>query len=156
MKAALKAALLAELESALATARAAHEAAVEGATHEDARAENDKDTRGLEQSYLARGHAERVATLDAAVVAVGAMAVRAFADGEPIAVGALVTVREDAAVARYFIAPEGGGTVLAGGAVSVVTPASPLGRALIERTVDDDVELRVGAKLRELSIAAVD
>ena len=55
----LKAVLLAQLEAALATARAAHKAAVEGATHAEARPENDKDTRGLEQSYLARGVAQR-------------------------------------------------------------------------------------------------
>jgi len=36
---------------------------VEGATHEENKPENDKDTRALEQSYLARGQAQRVVEL---------------------------------------------------------------------------------------------
>ena len=39
----------------LASLQRAHRATVEGATHEEAKPENDKDTRALEQSYLARG-----------------------------------------------------------------------------------------------------
>ena len=35
-----------------------------GATHEEAKPEDDKDTRALEQTYLARGQAERVAAAE--------------------------------------------------------------------------------------------
>ncbi|HEX2686728.1 MAG TPA: hypothetical protein VHN14_08920, partial [Kofleriaceae bacterium] len=57
-KATLKAELVAQLVAALDLAQRAHAAALEGATHAEARAENPKDTRGLEQSYLARGQAQ--------------------------------------------------------------------------------------------------
>src|SRR4051812_27465742 len=90
----LKAALLVALEAELAAARSAHAAAVEGATHAEARPENDKDTRGLEQSYLARGHAQRVAELEAAIAYVGAWLVRDFAGTEAIAIGAIVDLEE--------------------------------------------------------------
>ncbi len=154
IKAALLRELVERLEAALATARAAHTSAVEGATHDDARAENDKDTRGLEQSYVARGQAQRVAELEAAVAETGALALRTFGAGAAIAMSSLVTVDEDDGEQRFFIAPHGGGTVLAGG-VQVVTPSSPLGRALLGKRVDDEVELRLPAKLRRFVVSEI-
>ncbi|MDQ3339118.1 MAG: GreA/GreB family elongation factor [Myxococcota bacterium] len=155
-KASLRDELHAALVSALETARAAHAAAVEGATHSEAKAENDKDTRGLEQSYLARGQAQRVAELEAAASDVAAMKLRTFADGDAVAMSALVVVEDDGKQQRYFIAPGGGGTALrpvAGSraAIQVVTPASPIGTALIGKRVDDVVEFRG----RELAIVSV-
>jgi transcription elongation GreA/GreB family factor len=150
-KAGLRAELHAQLTQALETAQAAYDAAIEGATHPEARAENDKDTRGLEQSYLARGQAQRVAELEAALADVGAMKLRAFGDGDPIAMSALVEVTSGDERRQYFVAPGGGGNVLAGD-VQVITPASPLGRALLGKRVDDEVELKLGDKTRQLEI----
>ena len=151
-KAALRDELHAALVRVLEIARAAHAAAVEGATHSEAKAENDKDTRGLEQSYLARGQAQRVAELEAAASDVAAMALRAFGATAAAAMSALVTVEdEDGDRRAYFVAPGGGGTVLAGG-VHVVTPASPVGGALLGKRTGDVVELRG----RELEVVAID
>ena len=153
-KAALKAALIAQLAAALEGAERAHAAAREGATHTEARAENDKDTRGLEQSYLARGQAQRVAELAAGVAAVTALAVRGFGPADPVALGALVTVEEDGDEEQLFVAPYGGGSEIGDG-VQVVTPSSPLGRALLGKRVDDDVELRLPGRLRTLVVVAI-
>jgi len=150
----LRAELLAALEAALVTARAAHATAIEGATHPEAKAENDKDTRGLEQSYLARGVAQRVADLEAAVHDVGRLVLRAFSRTDPVALTALVTIDEDGETETLFIAPAGGGTMLSGG-VQVVTTSSPLGRALLGKRVDDDVELKLPGKTREFSITEI-
>jgi transcription elongation GreA/GreB family factor len=153
-KAALKAELIAQLASALDSAQRAHAAALEGATHAEARAENPKDTRGLEQSYLARGQAQRVAELEAGLAAVTALAVRAFAADAPIALGALVTIDDDGEPKQLWLAPHGGGSALAGG-VQVVTPSSPLGRALLGKRIDDEAELRLPGGLRTLIVLAV-
>jgi transcription elongation GreA/GreB family factor len=153
-KAALRTELVAALEEALAAARAAHATAIEGATHPESKAENDKDTRGLEQSYLARGVAQRVVDLEAAVADVTRLELRTFAGGAPIAMSALVTVDEDGAEQRFFLAPAGGGTVLSGN-VQVVTTSSPLGRALLGKRVDDDVELKLPGKTRAFVISAI-
>jgi transcription elongation GreA/GreB family factor len=149
-KATLRSELHVALLQALEIARVAHAAAVEGATHSEAKAENDKDTRGLEQSYLARGQAQRVAELEAAASDVAAMKLRTFADGDAIAMSALVVVEDDGKQQRYFIAPGGGGTTLRD--VQVVTPASPIGTALIGKRVDDIVEFR-GRELEIVSVA---
>ena len=155
MKDRLKAELIAVLEASLATARAAHAAAIEGSTHEEARAENDKDTRGLEQSYLARGQAQRVAELEAAIGDVTALALRTFTAKSPVALSALVTVDEDDGEHRFWLAPAGGGSVLADN-IQVVTPNSPLGQALLGKRLDDEVELRLPGKLRSFVVTAID
>jgi transcription elongation GreA/GreB family factor len=150
-KEALRDELVAQLTASLDAARAAHAAAVEGATHSEARAENDKDTRGLEQSYLARGQALRVEEIEAAVAEVATLALRRFGPRDPVAIGAVVTVDEDGDELRYFVAPHGGGIALAGGAVQVVTARSPLGVALVGR----HVEVRLPGRLRAFVIAAI-
>ena len=154
-KAALKAELEASLTAALELAKAAHAAATEAATHSESRAENDKDTRGLEQSYLARGQAMRVAELETALVRLAVFAVPSFGGGARVALGALVTVDDDGEHEQLFVATDGGGTLLANGSVRVVTPQSPLGRALLGRGVDDEIELRLPNGVRNLSIVAI-
>lgn len=146
-KADLKRELLEQLEAQLATARSSHAAATEAAISDEARAENDKDTRGLEQSYLARGHAQRVADLEAAVAAIAVLPTTPM---KSIAVGALVTVEEHERTRELYIAGHGGGLVL-DGEVTVVTPSSPIGRALLGKRVDDEAELGT----RSLAITAL-
>jgi len=136
----------------LDTRERAHRAAREGATHEEARPENDKDTRALEQSYLARGEAARVDQLRTSLTEVQAMALRAFLEDERAALGALVTLEEDGEELVLWLAPHGGGSRLAGGRVQVVTPASPLGRAVLGKVAGDDVTVAVAGRTRELSI----
>src|SRR4029078_794252 len=97
----------------------AQQATREGATHEDAKPENDKDTRALEQSYLARGQARRVAELRTAILDVEAMAWVASGEAQPVALGALVSVEEEGQGSLLFLAPHGGGSALSNGSVQV-------------------------------------
>jgi transcription elongation GreA/GreB family factor len=147
----LKTELIAALTAAVETARAAHRAATEGATHTEARQENDKDTRGLEQSYLARGQAQRVAEIEIGLAQVSAMTLRSFAAGDAVALGALVTLEEGDAERLVFVAPHGGGTVLSGD-VRVVTPSSPFGSTLLGKHVDDAVNVPLQDRVRSLVI----
>jgi transcription elongation GreA/GreB family factor len=150
-KARLRTELLGRLEAQLATARAAHAAAIEGAIDDEARPENDKDTRGLEQSYLARGYAQRVAELEAAVAAIAAMTI---ANQSRVAIGAVVVALDDDRERAFFIAGHGGGVEL--GDVTVLTPTTPLGRALLGRRVDDDCEVVAGGTQRTLAITSIE
>lgn len=150
MKTALRDELVRVLREALAAAESAHAATVEGAFHSEAKAESDKDTRAVEQSYVARGQAMRVEELRTGVAEVERMS---LAPSEKIKAGSLVVAEDaDGGEKRYFVAPAGGGTALGGGTVQVVTPKSPLGRALCGKEVDDEVEL--GA--RALTITKID
>lgn len=153
-KAELRDTLARIVEADLLTAERAQKAAAEGATDEEAKPENDKDTRALEQSYLARGQAQRVEELRTALGLVRSMPTRDFGDDAPIALGALVSASVDDAERSYFVAPGGGGAELEGG-VQVVTPGSPLGRALLGRREGDETELGAGGRTRLIEITRV-
>jgi transcription elongation GreA/GreB family factor len=155
-KRALRDELLRILEEDLRAAHAAHRATTEGATHAEAKPENDKDTRALEQTYLARGQAMRVEELTTGVAEVQGMPVRAITADGPVSLGALVHVCEGDDRRLYFIAPHGGGAKLEGGAVHVVTPKSPLGRGLIGKRTGEMCEVVVAGKRRELEIEAIE
>jgi transcription elongation GreA/GreB family factor len=147
--------LLARLEAELRAAEAAQRATHEAATHEEARPENDKDTRALEQSYLARGQARRVEELRIAVAETRAIPLRAFDADTPIALSALVTTSDDRGEQRVLLALHGGGEELSDG-VRVITTRSPLGRALLGKVVGDEVELqKSGAETRTLTVLDV-
>ena len=146
-----------QLEADLQTATAAQQATMQGATHEEAKPENDKDTRALESSYLARGQAARVAELSEALAALKTLEPRAFTEHSPLALGALVAL-EDERERRtcYVLLPAGGlrldtpeGTVLS------ITSSSPMGRALLGKHEGDDVEISVPGGLREYTISEV-
>lgn len=153
-KQALKDELLMLIEGELAVLERAQAASREAATHEEAKPENDKDTRAIEQSYLASGQAARVGELRANVIELRAMALRAFEKDQPIALGALVTIEENDEEKTLFLAPQGGGTILK--TAQVVTPRSPLGRALIGRRAGDDLEVTIGPKKRAMLISRVE
>ena len=154
-KAALKEELVAALAADLLVRERAYQAAREAATHPEAKPENDKDTRALESSYLARGEAMRLEELRAALLDVQAMPAQAF-EGGPVRLGALVVTEEDGTRGLFLVAPHGGGARLDDGAVQVVTPKSPLGRALLGASAGDDCEVRLAGKARTLSVVSVE
>ncbi|MGE0547956.1 MAG: GreA/GreB family elongation factor [Kofleriaceae bacterium] len=154
-KSALVGELIAILREALVTAQQSHAAAIDGATNEESRAENEKDTRGLEQSYLARGQAKRVVELEVMVAELESWVVRSFRRGDRIAISAVITIEEDGELQRLFLAPHGGGTVLAG-PTHVVSPSSPLGHALLGKRIDDEVEIELPGRSRAFVITAIE
>ncbi|HEX4416891.1 MAG TPA: GreA/GreB family elongation factor [Kofleriaceae bacterium] len=79
----------------------------------------------------------------------------------PISVGAIVEVEDaDSGEGRtFFLAPVGAGITLTGpggdGHLSVVTPVSPIGRAVLGRRSGDVIDVTVDGDLREWSITYV-
>ncbi len=161
-KASLRDELARVLAADLAVRESAHRAAVLGATHEEAKPENDKDTRALEQSYLARGEAQRVEELRLALAEVRTLPVTPPAGraddglGPACALGSLVTVEEGEETRVLWVAPHGGGARLAGGRVQVVTPRSPLGRAVLGKRAGDECEVVVAGRTRHVLVARVE
>lgn len=150
--------LIAQAEAEVEVAKRALSSTREAATHEEAKPENDKDTRALEASYLAGAQAERVRELESTVAALKGIKARPFAADDPIAHGALVTL-EAAAETRLvcYVAPVGGGMRVNcdGVDVQLVTPRSPLGQALVGNREGDDIEVQLQGKRRTYSIVAV-
>ncbi|MFP8877134.1 MAG: GreA/GreB family elongation factor [Myxococcota bacterium] len=116
----------------------------EGAVHEETRAEDPKDTRATEASYLARGLAERTEHLRAELERLEAFVPTLSGPEEAVKLGALVRVAEEGAGDTiYFLLPAGGGeSISAGGAiVRVLSPLSPVGQALMGRERGEEFTL---------------
>ncbi|HVH47822.1 MAG TPA: GreA/GreB family elongation factor [Labilithrix sp.] len=159
VKQALVDALLVKLEEELLTMRRAAKDAREAATHEEAKPENDKDTRALEASYLAGAQAARVRDLEGAMKTIAALPLLDLSGGKPIQSSAVVTLEDEKEErTAFFLAPVGGGIVLTVDALSVqvLTPQSPRGQALLGRTQGDVIEVRgKPGPPRELTIVDV-
>lgn len=157
-KAALIAAAMAQLRRDADALRESARQTREGAVHEESRAENDKDTRGLEATYLARGQAARVEEMEEAITKLRFLELRAFGPDDPIGPSALVTLEGEDGERRYLLVPVAGGlrVEVDGRTVQLLTPASPLGRALVGKQTGDEMELRLRGRLREYEIVDVD
>lgn len=149
------AALLGKLEAEHEALIAKATEAARAATHEEARPENDKDTRAIEASYLARGQAARVEALGETLTRLRFLDLRPRT--EVVEVGCLVELVMDEREGLYFLVPMGGGEEIEveGATVRTLTPAAPLGRALLGRRVGDDFELRLGRTLRDVELLAL-
>lgn len=156
-KKALIESLTTHLTEELSVLRAAANAAREGATHEDARAEHQYDTRGLELSYLAGAQAARVHALEAAIETLKTLPVEELPAEAPIRVGAAVEVEGDEGRRTYFLCPVGGGAKLQLGSspVLVITPSSPVAKAVLRRRTGDVVEIRTKGATREVEVVSV-
>lgn len=156
-KAALIQKIIASLDAELAhyaqSARAAHEEA----THEQSKAENKYDTRGLEASYLAHGQSRQAAETLQAREEFASLALRDFGPGDAIDIGAVVELEGADIPALYFIGPRAGGreVVHQQKTILVITPQSPLGSQLLGRRAGDRLTLEIGRSRRDYRIASV-
>ena len=159
-KRALLAELLAELDAELERSTRQAKDAAEGATHEDNRAEGDKDMRSTEASYVARGQAARVADIEEARRKLAALDLEELGEAPTVRAAAIVTVEHAGRRATYFIVPAAGGRRLSGarvGAPEVTTLAttSPLGRALLGLGPGDEAEVATAQGVRAHAVVAV-
>ena len=127
------------------------------ATHEQSKADNKYDTRGLEASYLARGQSKQAAELEAAITEFEKLEARKFAPGEKIEIGALVELKADGETAFYFIGPRAGGTEVVQDEkdVLVITPQSPLGAQLMDKKQGERPQLLLAGRKQSAQIISV-
>lgn len=123
----------------------AAEDARSGATDAEVRSESKYDTRGLESSYLARGHAMKFEALAADVGVLECLECPGFGEKDKIGIGALVGVKMGREPLRFFVLPNGGGIEVETNdglaEVTVVTPESPMGGRLLGLSVGDKFSL---------------
>ncbi|NQZ23918.1 MAG: hypothetical protein HRT53_17935 [Colwellia sp.] len=132
-----------ELSATITAANNAHLAA----TDDQSVAETQYDTLAIEASYLAEGQSRRVAQIQQAKQALTQLVLRDFNEKTAISVGALVQLAQDSDENHwFFLAPAAGGFrgELQGKNYTVVTPTSPMAKALMGKFIDDEVELMVG------------
>jgi hypothetical protein len=125
-----------ELSKNLELALKAAQATYDIATHEDNKAENKYDTRGLEASYLAGAQAERVRDLKETLGIISGIKIKNFEPGEKISVSALINLEISEKESWILLMPKGGGHSVSyeGHIIKVITPESPLGQSLVGKT----------------------
>jgi transcription elongation GreA/GreB family factor len=143
-----------KLSEELAVIEQAAKAAHEAATHEESKAEDQHDTRGLEASYLAGAQAQRAGELQRQILAFRQISAQPT---ERIAEGALVELDLAGKRSHCIYARVGGGFSVQteGKTIQVITPLSPLGEALEGKRAGDSVEVDLQSGTREYEIIAV-
>jgi transcription elongation GreA/GreB family factor len=147
------------------TAEGAAEAALEAA--DEARAALDPTDRqsdsgsAVELARMARGQHQRRERALAELEKLESFHPRPFSEKAPIQVGAIVEIEDEETHQgrTFFLAPAGAGATLLGpggdGHLSVVTPLSPLGRAVIGCRVGDVVDVTLDGDVREWTVTWV-
>ncbi|MGA2181029.1 MAG: GreA/GreB family elongation factor [Verrucomicrobiota bacterium] len=150
--------IIARLTDELAVYFRAANASRAEATHEQNKAEDKYDTRGLEASYLAHGQSRQAAEIESAIVEFEKLAIRKFGDGEAIDPGALVDLETGGERSFYFIGPRAGGmeVVHEKREILVITPQSPLGEQLMGKKQGDQPQLTFGGAKQAAKILKVE
>lgn len=145
------------LQEELAAVTASAQAAREAATHEESKAEDQHDTRGLEASYLAGAQAGRALELQKTIMAFRQLELRDFGAQDRIAAGAIVELEQGRTRTICFVVPFGGGLSVPfdGRTLQLITPQSPLGEELIGRKAGSEFEIEARGGTREYRVISV-
>lgn len=147
--------ILEKLSADLDIAQRAAQTAYETATHEENIAENKYDTLGLEASYLAAGQARRVEEIKQSLALCQNLQLRAYDDQRGIEVGTLLGLEDENGRQQWlFLAPDAAGlkVEVVGQPVTVITPRSPLGKGLLGKRVEDEVEILVAGARQHFTV----
>jgi transcription elongation GreA/GreB family factor len=159
-----KRALVDQLASRIRAAAAVAQRAGEDAAlaARDAATPNEKreDSRvALEYQSLARGQSRRADQARAELAALDAFRPPALGRGAHITLGAVVEVEDGDEGRTFFLAPVGAGVELTGpggdGFLSVVSPSSPVGRAVLGKRAGDEIEVDVNGETRTWRITEI-
>lgn len=134
-----------QLTHSIENAKDAAQAARKDATHDQSKAETQYDSLGTEMSYLADGQNQRLLSLQQALNQVNQFNCQQHHSDDAIKVGSLVSLTDidTAKTQHYIILPFCGGSqvITEEQSVTVVTPQSPFAKKLINKFIDDEVEI---------------
>ena len=140
------------LQEALQSAIKAADQAHATATHSDNVAENKYDTLGLEAAYLAHGQSQRVQECEVEIEQFSKISTTQNANSAPattITTGSLIELLDEKEASNlFFLGPGAAGLkiLIEKREIVVVTPASPLGKALLDRKLYDEISINVGTE----------
>ena len=108
---------------------------------------------------IAKGQALRSERARAELDALDGFAPAPSGKGAKVAMGSLVEIESSEGGRTVFLAPAGAGLELTGpdgdGIISVVTPASPIGKALLGRRAGESFELPLHGDFQEFTVTWV-
>ena len=132
-----------ELNQAISAANEAHAAAVD----DQSVAETQYDTLAIEASYLAEGQSRRVKELEKSINEYQCLTLLDFDEDKPVALSALIQLAADSQSKHwFFIGCAAGGfrCKMNEQHITVITPHSPMGLAMMGKFQEDDIEVKLG------------
>jgi len=147
-------ALLACLSSKLDDITRAARDAASYATDEESRAESKWDTQGIEASFLAAGQAHIARELAEEIDQLVAQRETLLEPRDSVQIGALIHCELQHGKETFFLVPTAGGNTVRCGEreVTTITPATPIGVALIGRTAPTPFNLPNGRPARLVAV----
>ena len=119
--------------------------AAETATHEENVARSKYETKSVEAAYLVEGHLRRNGELENEISAFRSMRIRDFNDESRVLLSALVELeKSDGSIQQVFMGPQAGGRQVLG--ITIVTPLSPLGKAILGKSMGDEILVYINSK----------
>ena len=154
----LVSAIIEQLELQLATAITASQDAHSSATHSENVADNKYDTLAVEAAYLAHGQSMRISELQETIHLYKHFQRPTFTQQSSIRLGALVDLENNMGqVQRVFIGPAAGGHKIGESphTIVVVTTSTPLGQAILDKGIDDEIELTINTRLERFIVVDI-
>ena len=151
--------MITQMESDLATLNASLLENVETETHEENIARSKYETLALEASYLVQGQSRRSEELEQAIEVLRNFELKSFDAMTKVDMSALVTLEFEEGVQRtVLLAPVGGAikVEVEGREISLMTPQSPMGRAIMGHYLNDIVELTVAGKVKDYDLVGLE
>ncbi|OIP98937.1 MAG: transcription elongation factor GreAB [Zetaproteobacteria bacterium CG2_30_46_52] len=136
----------AKLSQDIIVAAEAVKIARDTATHKDCLGSSKYETMGTEASYLAQGQGVRLLELERALAYFKQLALIA---NKSASLGAIVCLESEEGIQQTFcLAADSGGlqVVFAQQTITVITPQSPMGRAMFGKAAGDSFTLTIAGK----------
>jgi len=150
--------IIRHLQTELANATEAAEKAHLAAIDDQSVAETQYDTLAIEAGYLAEGQSRRIQEFQNAIAAYRQLDLGKKSEDSAIGLGSLVQLDGDSDKGHwFFLGPAAAGyrTRIQGQDFTVITPKSPMGQALVDKYLDDEVCITLGKGEINDFIAAV-
>jgi len=148
--------IIAKLSADISVCEQAVRAARDTATHADALGSSKYETTGLEASYLAQGQGLRLLEVERSLAYFSQL--KLSGNSNVISLSSLIALCDEQREEQLlWLAADAGGLKIeyAGTSITVVTPKSPLGAALIGKSPGDELEVSIAGIERCYEVCAV-
>lgn len=120
--------------------------------------ENKYDTLALEASYLEQGQSQRMIEAEDALKAYSTLRLRILKESDVVQLSALLSLESDTKEEQlYFFGPCAGGLAITYRKknITMITPGSPIGKAVLGKKVGETVEICVAGNTKTQTIKQI-
>ncbi|MBD1575142.1 transcription elongation factor [Vibrio sp. S11_S32] len=151
--------IIQKLEAVYASSLAATKTAIDTATDKENVPQHKYDTLSLEASYLAHGQGQRLQQCLRELHSFKALPVKDWSVEDAVSIGALIELFDDNDNSNkwFFLSPVAGGlnVSFSDHSISLVTPESPLGKALNKKMRDDEVVVDIAGRIKCYEVMSI-